>query len=158
MDKTVRALNDLSATDLKLREDTASTDASVRALRKRRAALREAIPGVILVAYDTLDRIGRRPVAVQVRNAHCGGCYLRLPPQLASAIRHRLTLRSCPHCRRLIYSPAPEESECANESKPEPERAPVKATASKRVSRISARRPPDREEQPAARRHERRQV
>src|ERR1700693_4591728 len=157
MDKTVRALNALSATDLQLRDDTASTDASVRALRKRRAALRAAIPAVILVAYDALDRIGRRPVAVQVRNAHCGGCYLRLPPQLASAVRHRQTLRSCPHCRRLIYSPAPEESENANESKPEPERSPVKARASKRVRRISGRRP-SREERPAAERQERRQV
>ena len=149
MDKTVRALNDLSATDLQLQDDTASTDASVRALRKRRAALREAIPAVILVAYDALDRIGRRPVAVQVRNAHCGGCYLRLPPQLASAIRHRLTLCSCPHCRRLLYSPAPEEIE--NESQPEPARSPVKARASKGVRRISARRPA-REGRPAAER------
>ncbi len=156
MDKTVRALNDLSATDLQLRDDTASTDASVTALRKRRAALREAIPGVILVAYDALDRIGRRPVAVQVRNAHCGGCYLRLPPQLASAIRHRVTLRSCPHCRRLLYSPAPEEIESANELQPEPERSPVKARASKRVRRISARRPA-RKGPPAAGRKERRQ-
>jgi hypothetical protein len=157
MDKTIRALNDLSATDLRLRDDTASTDSSVRALRKRRAALREAIPGVILVAYDALDRIERRPVAVQVRNAHCGGCYLRLPPQLASAVRHRLTLLSCPHCRRLLYSPAPEESENANGSKPEFARSPVKATASKRVRRISARRPA-REDRPAAGRHEHRQV
>jgi hypothetical protein len=157
MDKTVRALNDLSATDLQLRDDTASTDASVSALRKRRAALRKAIPAVILVAYDALDRIGRRPVAVQVRNAHCGGCYLRLPPQLASAVRHRLTLLSCPHCRRLLYSPAPEEIENANGPKPEPERAPVKARASKRVRRISGRRPA-RGKPPAAERQERPQV
>jgi hypothetical protein len=157
MDKTVRALNDLSATDLQLRDVTTLTEASDRALRKRRAALREAIPGVILVAYDALDRIGRRPVAVQVRNAHCGGCYLRLPPQLASAIRHRLTLRSCPHCRRLLYSPAPEEIENANESQPEPARSPVKARASKGVRRISARRPA-REDRPDAERLERHQV
>ncbi len=157
MDKTIRALNDLSATDLQLRDDTASTDASVNALRKRRARLRKAIPDVILVAYDALDRIGRRPVAVEVRNAHCGGCYLRLPPQLASAIRHRLTLRSCPHCRRLLYSPAPEESENANKSKPEPELPQVKARTSKRVRRISGRRP-SRGKPPAAERQERRQV
>ena len=157
MDKTVRALNDLSATDSRLRDDTASTNASVRALRKRRTALREAISPVILVAYDALDRMGRRPVAVQVRNAHCGGCYLRLPPQLASAVRHRQTLRSCPHCRRLIYSPAPEESENANESKPEPELSPVKARASKRVRRISGRRS-SRGKPPAAEGQERRHV
>jgi predicted nucleic acid-binding Zn-ribbon protein len=150
MDKTVRALNELSAADLRLRDHTASTDDSLSALRKRRAALREAIPGVILMAYDALDRIGRRPVAVQVRNAHCGGCYLRLPPQLASAIRHRLTLRSCPHCRRLLYSP-PEESEKTNESQPEPERSPRKARASKGVRRISGRQP-SRGKPPAAER------
>jgi hypothetical protein len=157
MDKTVHALEDLSATDSRLRDDTALTNASASALRKRRATLRKAIPGVILVAYDALDRMGRRPVAVQVRNAHCGGCYLRLPPQLASAVRHRLTLRSCPHCRRLIYSPAPEESESPNGSKPEPELPPMKASTSKRVRRISGRRP-SREERPAAGRQERRQV
>ena len=157
MDKTVRALEDLSATDIRLRDDTALTDASSSALRKRRNALRKAIPGVLLVAYDVLDRMGRRPVAVQVRNAHCGGCYLRLPPQLASAVRHRQTLRSCPHCRRLIYSPAPEESENANKSKPEPELPQVKARTSKRVRRISGRRP-SRRKPPAAERQERRQV
>jgi hypothetical protein len=157
MDKTVIALNDLSATDLRLRDDTALTDVSARTLRKRRAALRKEIPGVILVAYDALDRMGRRPVAVQVRNAHCGGCYLRLPPQLASAVRHRLTLRSCPHCRRLIYSPPPEESENTNGSKPEPKLPPVKASTSKRVRRISGRRP-SRGKPPAAERQEGRQV
>jgi hypothetical protein len=157
MDKTIRALNDLSATDLQLRDDPASAKVSVSALRKRRAALRGAIPDVILVAYDALDRIGRRPVAVQVRNAHCGGCYLRLPPQLASAVRHRLTLLSCPHCRRLLYSPAPEESENASASQPEPERSPVKARASKRVRRISGRRLA-RGKPPAAERQDRPQV
>jgi hypothetical protein len=157
MDKTVRALNDLSATDLQLRDATATTAPSARALRARRAALREAIPGAILVAYDALDRIGRRPVAVQARNAHCGGCYLRLPPQLASAVRHRLTLLSCPHCRRLLYSPAPEENKNANDSKPEPARSSVKTRASKRVPRIPGRRP-SRGKPPVAERQERRQV
>jgi hypothetical protein len=157
MDKTIRALNDLSAADLQLGDAMASTDGSVNALRKRRAKLREAIPDVILVAYDALDRMGRRPVAVEVRNAHCGGCYLRLPPQLASAIRHRLTLRSCPHCRRLLYAPAPEKSENRNESKPEPEISPVKAGTSKRVRRISGRRS-SRGKPPAAELREQRQV
>jgi hypothetical protein len=156
MDKTVRALNDLSATDSLLRDDTASTDASVRALRKRRAALREAIPGVILVAYDTLDRIGRRPAAVQIRNAHCGGCYLRLPPQLASAIRHRQSLRSCPHCRRLLYSPPAEETK-PGEPTAEPKRPPAKARPPKNLRRISRMRP-SREERSASGLRERRQA
>src|SRR6266542_1603312 len=157
MDKTVRALEDLSATDSQLGGDAPLTAEFVRALEKRRTALRDAIPSALLVAYDALGRMGRRPAVVQVRNAHCGGCYLRLPPQLASAIRHRLTLRSCPHCRRLLYAPAPEESENANASQPEPEQSPVKARASKHARRISGRRPA-RGKPPAAERQERPQA
>jgi hypothetical protein len=157
MDKTVRALEDLSATDSQLGGDAPPTAEFVRALEKRRAALRDAIPEAFLVAYDALGRMGRRPAVVQVRNAHCGGCYLRLPPQLASAIRHRQSLRSCPHCRRLLYSPPPQESETASATKPGLERALLKSPSSKRVGRISARRPA-RERLPSAARQERRRV
>ena len=80
-------------------------DGLVPVLEGRRAVLREAIPGIFLAAYDVLGRLRRRPVVVPVRSAHCGGCYLRLPPQLDSAVRRRQSLCICPHCRRLIYSP-----------------------------------------------------
>src|SRR6266498_5726223 len=127
MDKAVRALEDLSATDSQLGGDAPLTAEFVRALEKRRAALRDAIPEAFLAAYDALGRVGRRPAVVPVRNAHCGGCYLRLPPQLAAAIRHRQSLCSCPHCRRLLYSPAPPETENAGDSRPALERSPAKA-------------------------------
>src|SRR6266508_3994595 len=94
MDRTVHALEDLSATDSQLGGGAPLTAEFVRALKKRRAALRDAIPEAFLISYDSLGRMGRRPAVVQVRNAHCGGCYLRLPPQLDSAIRHRQSLRS----------------------------------------------------------------
>lgn len=156
MDKTVRALEDLSATDRQLQDNTELTDAFVRALEKRRAALRGAIPEAFLAAYDVLGRKGRHPVVVQVRNAHCGGCYLRLPPQLAAAIRHRVSLRVCPHCRRLLYLPAPEESENAGEMKPQLERTSVKSPSPKRLGRISGRRPALEQRPPAARREQHR--
>jgi C4-type zinc ribbon domain len=157
MDKTVRALEDLSATDSQLGGDAPLTAEFVRALEKRRTALRDAIPSALLVAYDALGRMGRRPAVVQVRNAHCGGCYLRLPPQLASAIRHRQSLRSCPHCRRLLYSPAPGEGESASESKPELERSLLESPSPKRLRRIPGRRAA-RERRPSAARQERRRV
>src|SRR6266542_2591183 len=156
MDRTVRALEDLSATDSQLGGNAPLTAEFVRALEKRRAALRDAIPEAFLVVYDALGRMGRRPAVVQVRNAHCGGCYLRLPPQLNSAIRHRQSLRSCPHCRRLLYSPAPGEGESASESKPDLEH-PSKGSPSKRLLRIPARRPA-REPRPSAARRARRRI
>jgi predicted nucleic acid-binding Zn-ribbon protein len=104
MDRTVRALTDLSAVDDQLSGKEALMDGLAVALEERRAALRAAIPGVFLAAHDALGRVGRRPVVVQVRGGHCGGCYLRLPPQLDSTVRRRQSLCSCPHCGRLLYS------------------------------------------------------
>ena len=104
MDKTVRALTDLAAVDDQLSGREAVADGLAPALEKRRAALRKAIPGVFLAVHDALGQVGRRPVVVPVRGAYCGGCYLRLPPQLDSSIRRRQSLCPCPHCRRLLYS------------------------------------------------------
>jgi hypothetical protein len=93
-------------------------DGFVPALEERRVALRRAIPGVFLAVYDALGQVGRRPVVVPVRGAHCGGCYLRLPPQLDSSIRRRQSLCPCPHCRRLLYSSArTEDGENTDDSK-----------------------------------------
>jgi len=81
---------------------------AANSLEGRRAALREAIPGNFLAAYDDLGRAGRRPAVVAlVRGAHCGGCYMRIPPQLEGFVRRGQSLCSCPHCRRLLFAPAP---------------------------------------------------
>lgn len=120
MDKIVRALTGLSAVDDRLSEREAPMDGFALALQERRAAFRDAIPGIFLAAYDALGRVGRRPVLVPVHGAHCGGCYLRLPPQLDSSIRRRQSLCPCPHCRRLLYaSPRAADNEDGTESKHE---------------------------------------
>jgi hypothetical protein len=137
-----------------LRGSVTLTDAFIRTLEKRRTALRDAIPESFLLAYDALGRMGRHPAVVAVRKAHCGGCYLRLPPQLESDVRHRQSLRSCPHCHRLLYLPAPTESENAGAAKPEPERLLVNRPSSKKVTRFPRRRP-SQERRPSAARPER---
>jgi hypothetical protein len=104
-DATLRALVDLSQVDRQLSGEGALTDRMARALEGRRATLRKAIPGNFLAAYDALGRAGRRPAVVPVvRGAHCGGCYMRIPPQLDALVRRGQSLCSCPHCRRLLYS------------------------------------------------------
>jgi C4-type zinc ribbon domain len=112
MEVTLRALADLSEVDRQLSGDGAPTGRAAHALEGRRAALREAIPGNFLAAYDALGRAGRRPAAVPlVRGAHCGGCYMRIPPQLDAFVRRGQSVCSCPHCRRLLYVAAlPAES------------------------------------------------
>jgi hypothetical protein len=143
MDRTVCALTDLSAVDDQLSRKGALMDRGVLALEARRAALREAIPRIFLAAYDALGRMGCRPVVVEVRGAHCSGCYLRLPPQLSSSIRRRQSLCPCPHCCRLLYMPSlRQESETSDASKHSLGGGLAAAgRASKRVRRITPRRP-----------------
>ena len=106
MNEAIRVLTDLCAIDRQLGEKPALIDGLVAALEKRRALLRKRVPGALLASYDALARAGRRPAVVQVRDAHCSGCYLRLPPQLDSSIRRHESLRPCPYCGRLLYAPA----------------------------------------------------
>lgn len=137
MEKTIRALTDLSAIDRELVERAALTVASRAALEERREVLRRSIPASPLESYDALGRAGRRPAVVELRNAHCGGCYLRLPPQIHSRIRRRESLCTCPHCRRLLYWPA----SGSGDGKPVPSSpgVPPAAKSSRTVSRRTGR-------------------
>src|SRR6266496_2326395 len=100
MDKTVSALEDLSATDSQLGGDAPLTAEFVRALKKRRTALRDAIPSALLVAYDALGRMGRRPAVVQVRNPQGGLLASRgpLPRDVRGAGSEYFCLRFAPPC------------------------------------------------------------
>ena len=107
IENAVQSLTDLSTVDDELANADPPEGARQLELKDRRAALRGRIPEIVLTTYDALARTRRRPVVVAVRSSHCGGCHLRIPPQLDSAIRRRESLSVCPHCRRLLYPTPP---------------------------------------------------
>jgi predicted nucleic acid-binding Zn-ribbon protein len=118
IEETVRALAELSDIDLRLSGAGSREDRVPRSLEGRRAALREAIPGNMLAAYDDLGRAGRRPAVVPlVRGSYCGGCYMRVPPQLHAFVRRGQSVCSCPRCRRLLYVARDPEPAGGNGSK-----------------------------------------
>jgi predicted nucleic acid-binding Zn-ribbon protein len=43
---------------------------------------------------------------VQLHEGTCGGCHLKVQPQLVSEIRRQETLITCPHCQRMLLWPA----------------------------------------------------
>ncbi len=155
MDGTIRALTDLSEIDCRLEEKVALTGAAQAALERRRDALRKSIPAVPLESYDALGRAGRRPALLELRGAHCGGCYLRLPPQVHSRIRRRESLCACPHCHRLLYWPASGDGNGKVEpapSRPAASPAPkISKTASRGAGRESLLTQADRRRKPPAR-------
>jgi predicted nucleic acid-binding Zn-ribbon protein len=141
---TVRALAELSEIDQRLSGAGEGKD-RVYTLEGRRWALREAIPGNYLAAYDDLGRAGRRPAVVPlVHGAHCGGCHMRVPPQLGVFVRRSQSVCSCPHCRRLLYFAAPAaESERGNGPERHAAGTPV------RGRRTSSRAPVGKKKRPA---------
>jgi hypothetical protein len=159
-ENTIRALTALSAIDRELVEGAARTGAKRARLEERREALRKSIPPSPLESYDALGRTGRRPAVVELRNAHCGGCFLRLPPQIHSRIR-RESLSTCPHCRRLLYWPASGDGNGNGKGNGKAEPAPsrpaaspapkISKTASRRTGRAALLTQADRRREPPAR-------
>lgn len=59
--------------------------------------------------YGTYQRIARLrdgQAVVLLREGTCGGCYLKIQPQLVSDIRRQDQLITCPHCQRILLWPA----------------------------------------------------
>jgi predicted nucleic acid-binding Zn-ribbon protein len=100
-----RMLAELAAVDASLRYRGASNvqDGERCALEKRRTALREQVHHSLLMQYDALERAGRRPALAEIHGEACGQCHLMLPLGLLGEIRTDGHLRSCPHCKRLLY-------------------------------------------------------
>ncbi len=66
---------------------------------------------MLLTTYDALARAGKHPAIVATRDGYCGGCNLRLPPQLDYQIRGEKNLFRCPYCQRMLHSMPWSESE-----------------------------------------------
>jgi uncharacterized protein len=100
---TRRTLVELAAVDTSLRKPGGPHEAERRSLEERRNALRDQVRQALLAQYDVLNRAGRRPVLAEIRGDACGQCHVMLPLGLLGEIRADGHLRSCPHCKRLLY-------------------------------------------------------
>ncbi len=103
MNSNIGALTLLFSIDCQLRKQR-SANSAAKGLAKQRDLIRGEISKPFLSSYDALMRDGRYPPFVEARGSHCGGCNLRLTPQLACAIRRGEGLLECPHCRRLLFN------------------------------------------------------
>lgn len=73
----------------------------IRTAERERAKLTKKIDPKLLTLYERImKRYGNR-VVVQVVREFCGGCYVKLPSELA--VRCRTEVISCPNCGRFLY-------------------------------------------------------
>jgi hypothetical protein len=59
----------------------------------------------LYLAYQRLAAQRHGQVVVEVQAETCGGCHLKVRPQLLSEIRQQDKLVPCPHCQRLLLWP-----------------------------------------------------
>ncbi len=78
----------------------ASDDFIKTAEREREKLTRKVDPKLLTMYERIMKRYGGR-VVVQVIREFCGGCYVKLPSELAA--RCRTDLVSCPNCGRFLY-------------------------------------------------------
>jgi predicted nucleic acid-binding Zn-ribbon protein len=55
--------------------------------------------------YQRLATLRHGQAVVYVQDGTCGGCYLKVQPQLVSEIRRQEKLIVCPHCQRMLLWP-----------------------------------------------------
>lgn len=60
----------------------------------------------LLEVYEKLAAQNDGSVVVHLRDGVCGGCHLKVQPQLVSEIRLQESLHTCPHCRLILLWPA----------------------------------------------------
>lgn len=80
------------------------------------------VPRPLLERYAALREKGRSPEVVAIDRGACSGCHVRLPTMLEHRAGHSLALYTCPHCRRLLYSPSLLGSQQAAEAPLKPQR------------------------------------
>jgi len=73
----------------------------IKTAERERAKLTKKVDPNLLAQYERImKRYGGR-VVVQVIREFCGGCYVKLPSELA--VRCRTELVNCPNCGRFLY-------------------------------------------------------
>jgi predicted nucleic acid-binding Zn-ribbon protein len=86
-------------------ELNAAAEETASGSRRGRVTSEHGIPPPLLERYGTLREKGRSPEVVAIDRGACSGCHVKLPTMLEYRAGRRLALYTCPHCRRLLYSP-----------------------------------------------------
>jgi predicted nucleic acid-binding Zn-ribbon protein len=68
-----------------------------------RAALAAAVDESARARYERLSRSKGENVVVGVHHGVCGGCHMKLPPQILVTCQGDKEIVACPNCGRILY-------------------------------------------------------
>jgi predicted nucleic acid-binding Zn-ribbon protein len=80
----------------------------LESLKADRARAAELCDKTLLQKYSRILNNKRDFAVVMVESGgHCGGCHMKLPPQVVNDARNPTKLVGCNFCGRIVYNPAP---------------------------------------------------
>ena len=99
--KEARKLMDEQVAQLDAREQNLQKE--LAELETNREALASAVDESTRSRYERLVRSKGENVVVGVQHGVCGGCHMKLPPQLIVTCQAEKELVSCSNCGRILY-------------------------------------------------------
>ena len=97
----VKKLMEEQTAQLDAREQTLKRD--LQELEINREELASAAGDIARSRYERLVRNKGETVVVGVQHGVCGGCHMRLPPQLLVSCQAQQELITCSNCGRILY-------------------------------------------------------
>jgi predicted nucleic acid-binding Zn-ribbon protein len=95
----------LAAEEKSIAEESARLDARIAELKGERDKILPGISQTVLRKYQRIFTNKRDSAIVPLVNYVCGGCHMRLPPQIANNVRKTDELVICENCSRILYWP-----------------------------------------------------
>jgi len=78
-------------------------DTQIAEQDKERGAFVEKIDSALMSKYDNWRKRRGSSLVATIKGQSCGGCHLKLPPQLVNEVRKGLKLHTCNSCGRILY-------------------------------------------------------
>ncbi|HEY5914900.1 MAG TPA: C4-type zinc ribbon domain-containing protein [Verrucomicrobiae bacterium] len=96
-----RKLTEEQHANLSSREENLKKD--LAALETNREELAVAVDGAARARYERLVRSKGENVVVGIQHGVCGGCHMRVPPQLLVQCQAQQEVVTCSNCGRILY-------------------------------------------------------
>ena len=68
-----------------------------------RAELAAAVEDTTRTRYERIFKSKGENVVVGIDHSSCGGCHMKLPPQITTSCRAQAEIITCPNCGRILY-------------------------------------------------------
>jgi predicted nucleic acid-binding Zn-ribbon protein len=104
--RLAEAKHELEDQNQRVQQDQQALSERITVEEAKRQRLIGDLDAQLYAMYQRLAALRDGQAVVYVQEGTCGGCYLKVQPQLISEIRRQDKLITCPHCQRMLLWPS----------------------------------------------------